>query len=202
MGRRAPDGIVRPMTTLVKPVLATARLLLRPVTPDDAADLCALDADLEVRRYVDQPDPPTLDDVRRSMIPRWQAVNAATPAVGYWVAEEVGGDRFAGWFHLRPPRAGDLHADSLRPNDLELGYRLRRACWGRGLATEGGRMLIEYGFGKLAAPRVVATALAANAASIRVMEKLGMTLAERWSYKGTIPAVAYALTADERRRAR
>jgi RimJ/RimL family protein N-acetyltransferase len=182
------------MTLPTKPVLESARLRLRAVRAADAADLCALDADPEVRRYVDMPAAPSIDDVRGSLIPRWQATDAATPAVGYWVAEEIGGG-FFGWFHLRPPRAGEAHAAALRADDLELGYRLRREYWGRGLATEGGRVLLDYAFARLGATRVVATALEANVASMRVMEKLGMGLVERWSYKGVTPAVVYAIAA-------
>src|SRR5690348_9016844 len=95
------------MRTPVKPIFTPARLRLRPVMPRDAADLCALDADVEVRRHVDLAEPPTLGQIRDEMIPRWQAIDAATPAVGFWVAETIGGDgggAFAGWFHLRPPR--------------------------------------------------------------------------------------------------
>jgi len=169
------------------------RIRLRAVTPDDAASLCALDADAEVRRYVHQPEAPTLASVRDSLIPRWQRTDAETPAVGYWVAEEAGDGSFLGWFHLRPPRAGT----PLREDDQELGYRLRRSAWGRGLATEGGRLLTAYAFERLNAPRVAAMALEANVASVRVMEKLGMTLVERWDYEPGTPAVAFAITAAE-----
>src|SRR4051794_5457389 len=137
------------MTSEAKPVLVSARLRLRAVTAGDAMDLWALDADPEVRRYVHQPETPTLESIRDSMIPRWQGFDLATPAMGYWVAEAIGGgeDSFIGWFHLRPPTAdGPLGAD-----DLELGFRLRRAVWGRGLASEGARTLLGYGFDRLAA---------------------------------------------------
>jgi RimJ/RimL family protein N-acetyltransferase len=183
------------MRTPAKPILTTPRLRLRPVTAADAGDLCALDADLEVRRYVDLAEPPSLENIRNAMIPRWQAIDAATPAVGFWIAETAGidaGGDFVGWFHLRPPRELPGGA-GLRADDLELGFRLRRAFWGKGLATEGGRALIDYAFNELAAPRVVATALAPNAGSIRVMEKLGMVRMGDWAYKADMPAVAYAV---------
>jgi RimJ/RimL family protein N-acetyltransferase len=184
------------MTPEAKPVLISQRLRLRPVTSDDAADLCALDADAEVRRYVHQPEAPKLASVRDELIPRWRRVDAETPAVGYWVAEAAGDGSFMGWFHLRPPRPGA----PLREDDLVLGYRLRRAAWGRGMATEGGRLLTAYAFERLNAPRVAAIALEANVASVRVMEKLGMTLVARWDYEPGTPAVAYAITAAEWRR--
>ena len=174
----------------MKPTLATERLVLRPTRMDDAARLFELDADPEVRRYVDQPDAPTLAQCE-TLAGRFLAIDAATPEHGFWIAEERG--VFAGWFQLRPPRDGE----PAEPGDMEIGYRLMRAAWGRGLATEGSRALIDYGFGVLRAPRVIAVALEANVASTRVMEKLGMSVWRRWEHRSRasgalIPAVTYA----------
>ena len=56
---------------------------------------------------------------------------------------------------------------------VELDYRLGRPHWGRGLATEGGRALLGMCFEEWDVMEVRATALAANARSLRVMRKLG-----------------------------
>src|SRR5690606_553796 len=61
-----------------------------------------------------------------------------------------------------------------------LGYRLVRAFWGRGLATEGVRALIRKGFAELGLERMVATTYEDNLASQRVMQKAGMTLVRRF----------------------
>jgi RimJ/RimL family protein N-acetyltransferase len=74
---------------------------------------------------------------------------------------------------------------------VELGYKFKRAVWGRGLATEGARALVRRGFTVRDVERVVATALAANVASRRVMEKCGLARVEDFDYKGR-PAVRYA----------
>lgn len=60
------------------------------------------------------------------------------------------------------------------PSVAELGYRLRRDCWGQGLATEGAAALVDWGFRAAGYDRIVACAMAANHGSRRVMEKLGM----------------------------
>jgi ribosomal-protein-alanine N-acetyltransferase len=62
--------------------------------------------------------------------------------------------------------------------DIELGYTLARAAWGRGYATELGRALLAFAFGELGAERVVAQVEPDNAASRRVLEKLGMRAVE------------------------
>lgn len=60
------------------------------------------------------------------------------------------------------------------PDDFELGYRLHRAGWGNGYATEGSRALIRKGFTELGMRRVWAQTMAVNSRSRRVMEKAGL----------------------------
>lgn len=174
-------------------MLATERLQLRPVRLEDADLLCALDRAPEVRRFVDQPDAPSIEQCR-AVVERWIGIDAATPSLGFWIAEECG--QFVGWFHLKPPREGE----PAEAGDLELGYRLLQPAWGKGLATEGSRELIRYAFETLGAPRVTAVALEGNVASMRVMEKLGMRPWLRWEYRarggGKVPAVTSAITRE------
>jgi RimJ/RimL family protein N-acetyltransferase len=56
----------------------------------------------------------------------------------------------------------------------ELGYRLRRDAWGRGYATEGAGALVARGFAKIGFEWIVATTMAVNYPSRRVMEKAGL----------------------------
>ena len=58
--------------------------------------------------------------------------------------------------------------------DVELGYTLARAAWGRGYATEAARAVLHWGFAGLRLHRIVAVADPANTASLHVLEKLGM----------------------------
>jgi RimJ/RimL family protein N-acetyltransferase len=73
-----------------------------------------------------------------------------------------------------------LPLDQDHPIEAELGYRLRRQAWGRGLATEGSRALVHRGFTELGLRRVVAETMAVNYASRRVMEKVGLTLVREY----------------------
>jgi len=135
--------------------VATARLALRPITTADVDLLVALDADPEVMRYINGGRPSPHDEVER----------VVGRSIGHrWVAFERAGDAFVGWFGLRPTGA----------HTRELGYRLRRACWGRGLATEGSRALIQLAFTTLGSTRVLAQTMTVNRASRAVMERCGM----------------------------
>jgi len=69
-------------------------------------------------------------------------------------------------------------------DEVDVGYRLVREYWGRGLATEATRPTIDYGFEKLGLKRIIAAALPENVGSIRVMEKLGMHFEKKLIYDG------------------
>ena len=78
--------------------------------------------------------------------------------------------RFAGRLagHLGLRRLPDL-------GETELLFPIDPGAQGRGYATEGGRAALAFGFGRLALPEVAAFVLPENAASIAVLERLGMT---------------------------
>jgi RimJ/RimL family protein N-acetyltransferase len=92
----------------------------------------------------------------------------------------------------------------LDPNDVELGYRLRPAVWGRGLATEGAGLLVRRAFTSLGVDRVVATTMAVNTGSRRVLEKAGLRHVDTFfaDWPDPIPGaehgdVVYAVTREE-----
>lgn len=142
--------------------LHSDRLHLRRLTADHLPDLLALDADPEVMRHISGGVPNTREDYLNNLLPRMLAWDKHP--YGFLAAYEA--DRFQGWFHLRPSVAD--------PHVLELGYRLQRAAWGRGLATEGSLALLRHAFETLRHPAVDACAHPDNAASIHVMVKCGM----------------------------
>jgi RimJ/RimL family protein N-acetyltransferase len=147
-------------------LLETARLRLRRFTEADIDRLVELDADPEVMRYITYGEPTAREEYESEILPRWFAIYAATPLLGSWAAEDRQSGEFHGWFHLRP--------DRIEPEHQELGYRLRRASWGRSLATEGGVALIRHGFGPVGAASISARALVGHLASQRVMQKCGL----------------------------
>lgn len=58
--------------------------------------------------------------------------------------------------------------------EIEVGYSVIKPLWGRGIGTEAAKGWMEFGFSKFGLDRIVAVALVENAASRRIMEKLGM----------------------------
>ncbi len=82
--------------------------------------------------------------------------------------------------------------------EIEIGWWLARAWWGRGLATEAARAVLRDGFERVGLERMVAIAQPANTASIGIMRKLGLGF-ERMAESRGIPVVLYALGAPGRR---
>ena len=116
----------------------------------------ALDSDPEVMRYITGGKPSSRDDVeatiRRELGHRWMAYRRDN-------------GKFVGWYGMRASADGEY----------ELGYRLRRAMWGVGFATEGSLALISLAFSELDAQRVWAETMAVNRRSRRVLERCGLT---------------------------
>jgi RimJ/RimL family protein N-acetyltransferase len=147
--------------------LETERLLLRQFDLQDSDLLVELDGDPRVMRYITGGTPTSRDEVEGEVLPAFLDYYRRFPAYGFWAAIEKSTGEFLGWFHYRPAPDAPL-------NEPELGYRLRFEVWGKGYATEGCRALIAKGFSAFEVQRVVASTMAVNAASRRVMEKSGM----------------------------
>jgi RimJ/RimL family protein N-acetyltransferase len=182
------------------PYLETDRLILRRFTLEDAHLIVELDADPEVRRYT-QLNPTTRQEASDEILPAWLRYYQRYPGYGFWAAIERQGGEFIGWFHLRP---GLIDG---RDDEPELGYRLRRAFWGRGYATEASIALIAKAFDELGARTVWAETMTINTASRRVMEKAGLRFVElvhrEWPEK--LPGdehgdVRYEISRDEWKR--
>lgn len=161
-------------------LLETERLRFRRFVPEDIDRLVELDSDPEVMRYITYGQPTPRERYEREIIPRWLAFQDTMPLLGYWAAESRTAGEVVGWFHLRP--------DRFDAGEQELGYRLRRREWGHGLATEGGRALVAYGFERAGADKISARTLAANAGSRRVMEKCGLAFERDFVYPEDILA--------------
>jgi RimJ/RimL family protein N-acetyltransferase len=155
-------------------VLKTPRLAIRQFTEDDADNLFNLDRDPGVMRYLGRPA--SREVLRDKIIPFHLGVYQRFDRLGTWAAESADTGEFLGWFHFRA-EDGDI-------TNIDLGYRLRRAAWSKGYATEGSAALINMGFTDLGVQRVFAHTMTANAASRHVLEKCGLTLVHTVPYEG------------------
>ncbi|HJT17220.1 MAG TPA: GNAT family N-acetyltransferase, partial [Thermoanaerobaculia bacterium] len=122
------------------------RLILRPHEPRDLDAFCAMEMDAEVRRYVGGL-PRTREEAEQKF---------RTVPVGAIILKSE--DRYIG-------RAG-LHSAGI-------AFYIARPYWGRGFATEAARAIIDDAFRERKVSRINAHVETGNAASVRVLEKLG-----------------------------
>lgn len=144
-------------------MLQTKTLTLSRCCPDDRADFIGLELDPEVMLFLNGGH--AIDHEQSEPATSFLMPRGTEPYV--WTARRRANGAFVGWFCLWP------ESETL----AELGYRLRRTDWGQGLASEGASALVGWGFQNGGYDRIVATTMAVNHASRRVMEKIGMSYA-------------------------
>ena len=146
-------------------MIETERLLLRDWRTQDAAPFAALNADPTVTRFLGGPKSRAESD---ALIARLRA-HWDEHGFGLYAAEVRESGAFIGFVGLAIP--------SFLPEVLpavEVGWRLARAHWGNGYATEGARAALAHGFGTLGLREIIALIDPANTASVRVAERLEM----------------------------
>ncbi|EFD69021.1 acetyltransferase [Streptomyces lividans TK24] len=149
--------------TLATPTLDTDRLRLRPFTEDDAGFLYAMHSSRHVMRYWDSP--PWTERARAGRFVG-MCRKIADEGTGVRVAVDRASDgAFVGWCCLAEWNPVYRSAS--------LGYCLDEAMWGHGYATEAAHALLRWAFDTLDLNRVQAEADTRNAASARVLEKVG-----------------------------
>ena len=163
------------------PLLDTPRLHLRPCTASDLDALYRLWNDPAVRRYL-------FDDeaVERAFVTRQIAASEADFAAhgyGLWVIEEQAAGALVGFGGYRP---------FFDPPELQLLIGLAPPCWGQGFATEAYHALLRYGFDGAGFDAITACADAPNAASIRLIERLGFRFRDRGLRDG-LDTICYTL---------
>lgn len=147
-------------------VLITPRLLLRTVRETDIPSLHQRIFGVpEVMRYVFAGNELSAGESETFIKTNFNFGNTAT---GLSVLTERGSKEIIG-------AAGLLPCDVLGADDLELGFILAKQAWGQGFAREIGEGQLAFGFREMARSRLLALVHPDNAASRRVIEKIGMT---------------------------
>jgi RimJ/RimL family protein N-acetyltransferase len=144
--------------------IETARLVLRPLTPEDEAALATVLSDAETMRWY--PRPFTGDEVREWIERQLGRYSSGTGLLG--LVEKPTG-RVIG-------DCGPVWQEVEGRTELEIGYHVSRERWNQGFATEAARVVIDYAFENFGVERVVSMIRPENLASRRVAEKNGLTL--------------------------
>lgn len=150
------------------------RLLLRAWRDDDLDPLAALCADPEVMRYF----PGTQSREEAAALIQRARAHAAEHGFGLWALERKDNGEFIGFTGL-----GKVGFEAPFTPATEIGWRLARAHWGQGYASEAARAALACAFDTLQLAQVVAFTTPANTASSAVMERIGMTRDEAGDFE-------------------
>ena len=146
--------------------IETARLLLRDWSDADSEPFAALNADPRVMEFF----PKALTRAESDALMARIRTDFARDGYDLYAVEEKASGRFIGFNGLAEPGF-----DAPFMPAVEIGWRLARAAWGNGYATEGAKAVLAHAFGKLGLKEIVSFTAEWNRPSRRVMEKIGMT---------------------------
>jgi ribosomal-protein-alanine N-acetyltransferase len=164
-------------------VIRTARLTLRNFDPADAADMFEMNSDPAVIKYTGD-DPFDSVEAARKFINGYEAYKKY--GCGRWTV--LFGGTYAGWCGL------NFNFDV---QETDLGFRLKKNFWSKGIATEAAQACVDYGLRNLGLTRIIGRAMEENSASIRVLEKVGMRFEKEFEAHGG-KCVQYAINFSER----
>lgn len=151
--------------------LETDRLYLREFTLNDAEILHEMHQDPAINKYIGDPIP--WHSVEQA---NYILANVLLPQyennIGRWACHLKENDEFIGWCGLKKV-----------DDEIDLGYRFIQKYWGNWYATESAKAVLEYGV-KLKLPNIIGRADVENIASVKVLEKIGLTFLEKYVEEG------------------
>ena len=164
-------------------MLETERLIMRPMVKDDVDEIFAMRSDKDIMRFIREPQGRSESfDWIKLVSERW-----SSEKLGFCAVVEKKTDKFLGWCGVWRLQETD---------EMEIGYAIDKAQWGKGFATEAAERFMQYAFEELKTEKLVAVARPENTASRRVMEKLGMQFIKTGEfYNQTL--VQYAINKGE-----
>ncbi|MDF1695317.1 MAG: GNAT family N-acetyltransferase [Saprospiraceae bacterium] len=169
--------------------LETDRLIIRNVEEKDIQGIFELDSDIEVHKYLGNRPIQTTQDA--ASIVKYIQDQYSNNGLGRWAVIDKNTNEFIGWSGLK--------FETEVRNDMDyydLGYRLKRKFWGRGIATETSMIALKYGFQDLKLDSIYAGAHVENIGSNKVLEKVGMKRIEVIQYDG-MPHNWYGVTKSD-----
>jgi len=145
--------------------LRTDRLILRELTSDDTSHLARILGDAEVMRHSVRG---VMSEKSTGEFIEWCRQSYREHGFGPMAVVDKSTSTLAGFCGLNAERVDGA-------DEVEIGYRLATAWWGRGLGTEAARATLTHAFGRLGVDSLIAIVEPTNAASVKVIQKLGFS---------------------------
>lgn len=154
----------------MKKIIETNRLYLRELSIADAENFYLLNADKEVIKYTGDKAFDSINEAKSFLV----SYNPYQEyGYGRWAVIDKSNEDFLGWCGLKY---------SSEVDEIDIGFRFFKKHWNKGFATESAKACIDYGFEKLNMQTIVGRAMELNTASIKVLEKIGMTFVGKFEF--------------------
>lgn len=163
-------------------LIQTERLELRPVSIADLEFKIAMETNAEIMAFIGAGEPRTIEQVQNGLN-QYLLLEQQFPFLGQWVAREKSTGKDIGTLIIRHP------ATEEKVEGLEIGYSYLPEAWGKGFASEAAQGVILYSRQHMPDQKVVALVDAQNAASRRVLTKVGMIEAGEATYVNPVNGV-------------
>jgi RimJ/RimL family protein N-acetyltransferase len=151
------------------PTLITERLVLRRWRPADIGPFAAMNADPVVMEYF----PAALTEEQSNALAARADGLFDKHGIGLWAVEVGDAERFVGFVGLAPFFKEDPGPLPFAPG-VEVGWRLARNAWGKGIATEAALAALEFGFIQAGLPAICSFTSVVNERSRAVMRRIGL----------------------------
>lgn len=157
--------------------LETKRLILRDIRESDVQGMFELDSDPEVHRYLGNNPVSTIEQSEKVI--QYIHKQYKENGIGRLAVIDKASGEFMGWSGLKLE-------DVIRKEGpyYDLGYRFKRKCWGKGIATESAIASLQFGFEQLKLEEICAAADVNNIGSNKVLQKVGMRWVETFEFEG------------------
>ena len=152
--------------------LETERLYLREIIPDDDRFAYELNLDEEVIRYTGDGHFENMEEAR-AFLEKYDHYQKY--GFGRWAVVRKSDNEILGWCGLKYTEDLDEH---------DIGFRFFKKHWNSGYATESAAACLKIGFEKFGMKTIVGRARVENVASVRVLEKLGLTYSKSYEEDG------------------
>lgn len=165
-----------------KQILQTDRLYLREFVESDAAHILELLNSPGWLAFIGDRQVYTIEQAKRAITDNYRA-HYHKHGFGFWAVCLKAGDTFIGM-------CGLVKRDLL--DAVDIGYALLPAYVGQGYAYEAAQATFDYGYQTLKLPQIVAICDDNNVASIKLLEKLGLSFEKNIAYSDTETVALYA----------
>lgn len=165
----------------MKEILETERLLLRELNPNDAENFYKLNLNLNVIKYTGNSAFKDIDEAQE-FLENYQ--DYKLNGCGRWAVIEKSNNEFLGWCGLKYDKNLD---------ETDIGFRFFEEHWNKGFATESAQACIDYGFENLNLKTIIGRAMSENVASIKVLEKIGLSFDKEFDFDEKNKGVIYKI---------